>query len=223
VAHFFPVSKASRIGNPTRPRRSGRPTVEQAAQLDNNVRECALRLFLEHGYEGTSMDVIAREAGTTKMSLYARFPSKEELFLAVLEWSSQRPDWPLPEPELPDLDDLELALTAIAHAALRRALHPSMIQLGRIAVTHAARYPEIAQRQAVAFWPRQKLVAELLRRHAATGAIVADEPEILAEHFLGMVAGMPARLASYGIVRDAADQERHTQTAVDTFLRALRP
>jgi AcrR family transcriptional regulator len=204
-------------------RRSGRPTLEQAAQLDQRVRECALRLFLEQGYEATSMDAIAREAGTTKMSLYARFASKEQLFLSVLGWATQRPDWPLPEPEIPDLDDLEGALTVIANAALRRVLDPSMIQLGRIAVTHAARFPEIARKQAIAFWPRQKQVADLLQRHAASGAIVADDPDILAEHFLGMVAGMPGRLASYGTVRDPAEQERHTQIAIRLFLRGLRP
>lgn len=204
-------------------RRSGRPTLEQAARLDQSVRECALQLFLEHGYEGTSMDAIAREAGTTKMSLYGRFASKEELFLSVLHWATRRPDWPVPEPEPPDLDDLEGTLTAIAHTALQRALDPSMVQLGRIAVTQAARFPDLARRQAIAYWPRQQLVRDLLERHAATGAIVAEDPEILAEHFLGMVAGMPARLASYGTVRDGADQERHTRIAIRLFLRGLRP
>jgi len=217
----MPAPARSRIA--PRPRRTGRPTLEQAAELDQTVRECALRLFLEHGYEGTSMDAIAREAHTTKMSLYGRFASKEELFLSVLEWATKRPDWPLPEPDLPDLDDLEGSLTVIARAALHRALDPAMIQLGRIAVTQAARFPEIARNHAVALWPRQMLVADLLRRHAATGAIVADDPEVLAEHFLGMVAGMPARLASYGTVRDPPDQERRTQIAIRLFLRGLRP
>jgi AcrR family transcriptional regulator len=207
----------------SRSRRSGRPTLEQAARLDESVRQCALRLFLEHGYEGTSMDAIAREAGTTKMSLYGRFDSKEELFISVLHWATERPDWPLPEPDPPDLDDLEGALTAIAHTARQRALDPQMVQLGRIAVAQAARFPDLARREVIAFWPRQKLVADLLRRHAATGAIVADDPDILAEHFLGMVAGMPARLASYGVVRDPADQDRHTQTAIELFVRSLRP
>jgi AcrR family transcriptional regulator len=207
----------------SRSRRSGRPTLEQAAELDQRVRECALQLFLEHGYEGTSMDAIAREAGTTKMSLYGRFSSKEELFLSVLHWATQRPDWPVPEPEPPDLDDLEGALTSIARTALQRALDPSMVQLGRIAVSQAARFPDLARRQAIAFWPRQQLVADLLERHAARGAITADDPEILAEHFLGMVAGMPARLASYGIQRDPADQDRHTRTAIELFVRGLRP
>src|SRR6476469_7782553 len=119
-------------------RRGGRPTLEEAADLDRAVRDTALRLFLEDGYDATSMDAIAREAGTTKASLYARFPSKDALFSSVLTWAIQRSDWPVREPDPPDLDDLEGALTAIAHAAQRRALDPSMVKLSRIAITHAS-------------------------------------------------------------------------------------
>ena len=170
------------------------------------------------------MDAIAQAAGTTKASLYARFPSKEAVFSAVLGWAMQRSDWPTPEPEPPDLDNLEEALTAIAQVALRRALDPSMIKLSRIAIAQASRFPEVArQTYAAGVWPRLPIVVELLRRHAATGAIVAEDPEILAEHFFAMVSGMPARLASFGIVRDPATQERYTRVAVRLFLRSLRP
>ncbi|SFG47233.1 transcriptional repressor C-terminal [Streptomyces mirabilis] len=136
-----------------------------------------------------------------------------------------RTDWPLPEPPEPDPDNLEGALTAIADAALRRALDPSMVRLGQIAIAHASRFPEIARQvHGAGFWPRRQLVGDLLHRHAATGAIVLDDdPDILAEHFLGMVSGAPARLASFGIVRDADEQERHTRAAVRLFLRSLAP
>ena len=206
-------------------RRGGRPTLEEATHLDKDVREAALKLFLEHGYEGTSMDAIASAAGTTKASVYARFPGKEAVFRAVMEWAVQRADWPVPEPPEPDPgDDLAAALTVIAQAAVRRALDPSMVKLGQVAIAHAARFPELAGRAyAAGYWTRKQLVTDLLRHHARTGAIAADDPDILAEHFLGMVAGAPARLASFGIVRDAADTERHTRTAVGLFLRSLRP
>jgi hypothetical protein len=129
---------------------------------------------------------------------------------AVLAWAIQRTGWPVQEPPAPDLDDLEGSLTAIANGALRRALDPSIIKLGQIAIAQASRFPEIARRAyAAGFWPRQQLVVDLLNQRAASGALVADDPEILAEHFLGMVAGVPSRLASFGIVRDAADQEQH--------------
>jgi AcrR family transcriptional regulator len=188
------------------------------------VRECALRLFLERGYEGTTMDAVAQAAGTTKVSLYARFASKEALFSSVLEWATRRTDWPAPEPDPPDLNDLEGALTAIANSALHRALDPAMVSLSRIAVAQASRFPDIARRtQAVVFWPRQQLVIDLLRRHAASGAIVADDPDVLAEHFLAMVAGMPARIASFGVRRDPQVQDHHTRVAVRLFVRSLRP
>lgn len=191
--------------------------------MDRKIRESALDVFLQHGYEGTSMNAIAAAAGTTKPSLYARFPTKEDVFRSVLGWAVQRTDWPVPEPSTPDPDDLEGALSAVAHAAVRRAMDPSMIKLEQIAIAHASRYPEIARRTyGTGYWPRKKLVADLLSRHAATGAIVADDPATLAELFLGMV-GAQSRLASFGIVRDVADQELHTQAAVQLFLRSLRP
>jgi AcrR family transcriptional regulator len=206
------------------PRRSGRPTSEETARLDFEVREHALRLLLERGYEGTSMDAIAVAAGTTKASLYARFPSKDALFRTVLTWAVRRPDWPAPEPAPPAFDDLEGALRAIAQAARRRALDPAMVQLSRVAVAQAARFPDVARRiQDVVTWPRMQLVADLLRHHAATGAIDAPEPEILAEHFLALVAGIPARLASFGILRSPEVQEHHLDAALTLFLRGVAP
>ncbi|MBL7502751.1 TetR/AcrR family transcriptional regulator [Frankia sp. CNm7] len=211
----------------TRPRRGGRPTREQAARLDLDVREHALRLFLDHGYEGTSMEAIAQAAGTTKASLYARYPSKDAVFTAVFGWAMGRPDWPAPEPEPPDLDDLEGALAAIGRAALRRALDPSMVKMSRIAIAQADRFPELArmiQNSGTGNWWRRRLVADLLRRHAERGAIaLADDPDRLADLFLGLVSGGPARLASFGIVRDPDERERHLQAAVRLFLRAVRP
>jgi AcrR family transcriptional regulator len=98
-----------------------------------------------------------------------------------------------------------------------------MVRLTRIAVTQAPRFPELAEEANTASWPRKQLVVDLLERHAATGVIVADEPEILAELFFGLVSGTPARLASFGIARRPVVQRRYTDVAVDLFLRGLRP
>ena len=203
--------------------RGGRPTKAQAGALDLKIRECALEEFLQHGYDGTSMNAIAAAAGTTKPTLYARFPTKEDVFRSVLGWALGQHDWPEPEPPAPDPDDLETALTAVARAAIRRATNPSMIKLEQIAITHASRYPEIARRTyGSGFWPRKQFVVDLLVRHAATGSIVAEDPAMLAELFLGMVGGQ-SRLASFGILRDTAEQDQHIKAAVELFLRSLRP
>jgi AcrR family transcriptional regulator len=54
------------------------------------VLDAALRMFVEHGYAGTSMDAIATAAGVTKPVVYECYPSKEELFGALLEREEQR-------------------------------------------------------------------------------------------------------------------------------------
>lgn len=54
------------------------------------VLNAALELFLEHGYEGTSMEAIARAAGVTKPVVYACFPGKDELFRALLAREEER-------------------------------------------------------------------------------------------------------------------------------------
>jgi AcrR family transcriptional regulator len=204
-------------------RPGGRPSSEESAQLNEDVRRAALELFLVHGYEGTTIDSIARAAGTTKASLYARFDTKESLFISVVRWAIGRPDWPIDEPDPPDLGDLEGALRAIAETALHRALHPDMVALTRIAVAQAGRFPDLARRAFAASWARKDLVVKLLEHHIMLGSIVADEPEILAEHFLGLVSGNPARLASFGIVRNPSIQRRNNDVAIEMFLRSLRP
>jgi AcrR family transcriptional regulator len=54
------------------------------------VLDAALELFLAHGYDGTSMESVARAAGVTKPVVYACFPGKDELFRALLRREEER-------------------------------------------------------------------------------------------------------------------------------------
>src|SRR5689334_9685102 len=54
------------------------------------VLDAALDLFLEHGYDGTSMQAVADRAGVTKPVVYACFPGKDELFRALLAREEDR-------------------------------------------------------------------------------------------------------------------------------------
>jgi hypothetical protein len=135
----------------------------------------------------------------------------------------RRSDWPKQESQRPDPEDLEAALRAIAETSVRRAVDPAMVKLSRIAVAHALRFPEIARQTHAAGWSmRHQMLIELLKHHAAKGSIVADDPELMAEHFLAMVSAMPARLASFDIVLTAAEQKRRIDVAMQMFLRSVR-
>lgn len=54
------------------------------------VLDAALRLFVDHGYRGTSMEGIADAAGVTKPVVYRCYPNKEKLFRALLDREEKR-------------------------------------------------------------------------------------------------------------------------------------
>lgn len=49
------------------------------------IIDTATRLFIEHGFHNTGVDIIIRESGVAKRTLYRHFPSKEDLIVAVLK------------------------------------------------------------------------------------------------------------------------------------------
>ncbi|KNF07062.1 transcriptional regulator, TetR family [Gottschalkia purinilytica] len=50
-----------------------------------NIKSTALKLFASNGYDGTSLENIAKEVGIRKSSIYYHFKSKEDLFFSVFE------------------------------------------------------------------------------------------------------------------------------------------
>jgi AcrR family transcriptional regulator len=54
------------------------------------VLDAAMDVFLEHGYEGASMEAIARAAGVSKPVVYDCFTNKEELFKALFQREEAR-------------------------------------------------------------------------------------------------------------------------------------
>jgi len=62
----------------------GRLTAEEAARLPDRLLDAALELFNAQGYGGTSMEQIARRAGASTKTLYARFTDKPAVVQAVV-------------------------------------------------------------------------------------------------------------------------------------------
>ncbi len=62
-------------------------TTSRGERTQAQILQAAMRLFIDHGYHGTSMRQIAAEAGVALSGIYNHFASKEDIFLAVLfEW-----------------------------------------------------------------------------------------------------------------------------------------
>jgi AcrR family transcriptional regulator len=61
---------------------------ERSKSRRQRLLDAALTIFTEQGYNATPIDDIARASETSKGGVYFHFPSKQALFLALLEESS---------------------------------------------------------------------------------------------------------------------------------------
>jgi AcrR family transcriptional regulator len=55
------------------------------AERRQQIATAAAAVFVRGGFDGTSMDDVARQAGVTRLIVYRIFESKDELYRAVLE------------------------------------------------------------------------------------------------------------------------------------------
>lgn len=104
------------------------------------IAQTGLQLFLEHGYEATTLDAIAAAAGISRRTFFSYFRSKDEILLAV-----QDADWTAVIDDLLAVSPDEDPLTAIQSILVRHAAayeSESMVaidQVMRASATLAAR------------------------------------------------------------------------------------
>ncbi|SHM35937.1 transcriptional regulator, TetR family [Roseibium suaedae] len=65
--------------------RRGRPRINDDCELKSAIIDAALRIFVDHQYAGTTMDLVASHCGISKRTLYGYFPSKTSLFKEMID------------------------------------------------------------------------------------------------------------------------------------------
>jgi AcrR family transcriptional regulator len=121
-------------------------TALSRSERQSNTRaglvDAAERLFSAQGFDATSLDAVADEAGYTKGAVYSNFASKEDLFFAVYE---RRVDRYLAgvEQHIAEADDaVEAVLEVIAGIAARRENDDGWLAVFLEFWTHVLRHPE---------------------------------------------------------------------------------
>lgn len=206
----------------------GRPTREEAEARDTRLLDVATSLFMERGFDGTSIDAVAEAAGVSKPTVYARYHDKRDLFAAVLRGRIRR--WLAPLSAAAEAQATETSpksIKTILHELSRHlvayTLAPEAGALQRILSAQAVHFPELAKLANEEGWLRSvRAVSSILRQSAARGQIKVDDPELAADIFLNLVLGHSKRVALYGIAADPKTEERHRKAAVDFFLSGIR-
>ncbi|MDR2858011.1 MAG: TetR/AcrR family transcriptional regulator [Novosphingobium sp.] len=200
-------------------RRPGRPTLS-----DEQLLDIALDLFLEHGFERTSMDAITAAAGMAKRTVYARYGDKETLFKAALKRAID--DWLVPVARLhaAEGDDLEKTLLRVAQMLLTNILSPAGLRLLRLSNAVSVSMPGItADNTRMGTAPTLAYLADLFRRRLLPADAPGPEADEAALAFLHLVVGGPASTAAWGVVLDDEAVDRHTRYCVRLFLHGALP
>lgn len=191
------------------------------------IKAAATTLFLRQGYPGTSMDEIAAAAGVSKQTVYKQFVDKEQLFrdivLAITESADEivRALTQL----LEDVKDVEDGLHEVARAYVTSVLRPEVLQLRRLVIGEADRFPELA-RTYFQRAPERGLatLASGLEQLAERGLLQIDDPLLAADHFAYLILGRPIDKAMFcgnnSIARD--ELLDHASAGVSAFLRAYK-
>lgn len=202
---------------------AGRPTREQAERRHALLLDRALDLFLDRGYEQTTLEAIAASVRMTKRTVYGLYEDKAALFRAAVQHAIEQ--WVVPKETLRSLEtgDLEGTLLAVARTRVAHVMTPEGIKLQRIINAESYRFPEIftaAYEQAT--MPLIEFLEDVLRRHRAKGAVSIARPKMAAAVFLTMVVGGPARILATGNRLDARDLEERIAFGVRLFLNGIR-
>jgi AcrR family transcriptional regulator len=188
------------------------------------ILDAALTVFLEHGYDRATIDLVVQRASASKATIYSFFGGKEGLFEAMVGEYAERI-----LAGFPDVDggiiDVRAALKNIAQRYLEVVMAPDAVALWRMIVAEGPRFPGLAKD--VYRVSNERLVARLaqaLRTWSARKRIRQLDADHVARQFLAVVRGDLHILALSGLLPDDLKTAIHknVQEAVKTLWPALR-
>lgn len=188
------------------------------------ILEAAKTLFLSNGYDGSSMDAIAAEAGVSKLTVYSHFTDKEKLFAEAVKSKCEEQ---LPELlfELDDEVPVAQVLLNIGRGFNELINSRESVELHRVMVSLAAQDSTLS-RMFYEAGPQRVLhgMEELLRRADQSGKLRVPDPLSAADQFFCLIKGGAnfRLLIGCGEALQGAEAEAHVRDAVEVFLRAFR-
>ena len=193
-------------------------TIRRGRKFDQ-VLAGARDIFLRDGFEGASVDDIARAAGVSKATLYSYFPDKRLLFLEVAKAECARA-----ADEAEALIGEDVPVAQALHLAGERIVAFAQSDFGqrmfRMCVAESDRFPALG----TAFYEsgpelvRARLV-RFLAKSAARGEVRIDDLDLAADQFAQLCKADLHDKAIFGIAEAAPrDVARVVQGAVEMFM-----
>lgn len=195
------------------------PVVDNAKS--RQILDGARKVFLAHGFEGASMNDIAKEAGVSKGTLYVYFESKERLFSVIVD--EERAS------HVEGIFDFDYGTAEIEATLLRIAIsistficQPRIVSAMRAVVGIAERMPELGEH----FYERgpcysRNRLADYLDTRVAAGQLDIPDTQLAAAQFMEMSHAPLVKPMLFMASKVAPSQERIrvvAESAVRVFM-----
>src|SRR5208283_2859778 len=147
------------------------------------IMDGARTVFLSAGFDGASMNDIARSAGVSKGTLYAYFDSKEELFKEIIR--AQKAQTAERLCDFSREGDVRAMLTDFGVRLINRLTEPGAISIARVVIGAAEKFPSVGRAlyEAGPHYGVTRLAGEL-RRLEEAGSLRLPDPERAAWQFI---------------------------------------
>ena len=190
------------------------------------IAAAALALFARDGYERTSVDAIAAEAGVSKRTVYSHYGDKENLFLLVVAdtYTLMRERFAeVIGRTMSDVTDVEKSLVNGIREAVTEVSHsPERAFMLRLVIAELPRFPALLQ-----LWRNRSIMpilAEVVTRLTAAGLLGADDAERAADHLSALTFGQINNRSMMGnIPLSDAEIDQIITGGVRVFLCAYGP
>ncbi|WP_432813338.1 TetR/AcrR family transcriptional regulator [Pantanalinema sp. GBBB05] len=171
-------------------------TMPQYTPKQEAILRGAVRVFLQSGYAGTSMDRVAAEAGVSKQTIYSHFQDKEGLFTALMERMTIRRFQTFLGMERLQ-GEPALLLRQFAEGFLNHIVDDEYVALLRLIIAESVRFPELAKLYGrTVIQTGRQLMTEFFQQHPELGF---TDAEAVAHIFIGsLVSYVLAQEIFYG-------------------------
>ncbi|NUP49796.1 MAG: TetR/AcrR family transcriptional regulator [Catenulispora sp.] len=191
----------------------------RGAALREHILDTAKLAFLEDGFERTSMDAIAARAETSKRSLYAHFPTKDALFLAVVEHIRALFGARMRTPAEYSAQPSE-AVVLYCGRFVQLLRWSSVARTLRLGIAEADRLPDLAAGLYDVLF--EATAADLAAHLAAASGIAADEARAVADELIGLAIHPVLPRLLFGVEPFVEDLPEEGRLAADVDLDRIR-
>ena len=210
----------------------GIPIIDETAgsslRKRRSISGAALTEFLRGGYSAASVDVIARQAGVSKPTIYNHFGNKERLFLAVIGGvlTEAYNDLDPHSDSITGAEDLGAGLIEFLGTWARRVLDEDILALRRLVIGEVSRFPQLGS-----LWfdlthemmdtPLIEAVTELGER----GVLRVPDPQLAVRQLIAMTLSSLQLIHTFvpGREIDGDEPDRVIAEGVAVFLSHYQP